>query len=161
MTEFEGLYNRYFKDVFLFIYRLSGDKYLAEDITSETFLKAIKSIDGFRGNSDIRTWLFQIAKNNYYSHLRKDKRIVNIQENMDNKDNIDIEKNIVSKEESMKIHRIIHSLKEPYKEVFTLRVFGELSFKDIGHLFKKTDNWACVTYHRARMKIKKQMEDLV
>lgn len=159
MTEFEKVYDKYFNDVFLFIYRLSGDKYIAEDITSETFLKAIKSIDDFRGDSDIRTWLCKIAKNIYYSHLRKNKRIVNIEENIESKDNLDMEKNIVSKEESMKAHKIIHNLKEPYKEVFSLRVFGELSFKEIGSLFGKTDNWACVTFHRARNKIKEQMED--
>lgn len=159
MTDFEELYSEYFNDVFLFICRLSGDKYLAEDITSETFLKAIKSVEDFRGDSDIRTWLCQIAKNIYYSHLRKNKRIVDIKENIESKENIDIEKKIVSKEETMKAHKIIHNLQEPYKEVFSLRVFGELSFKEIGNLFEKTDNWACVTFHRARNKIKEQMED--
>lgn len=159
MTDFEELYSVYFKDVFLFIYRLSGDKHLSEDITSETFLKAIKSLEGFRGDSDIRTWLCQIAKNIYYSHLRKDKRLSHIQEDIESKDNIDIERKIVSKEESMRLHKIIHNLKEPYKEVFSLRVFGELSFKEIARIFGKTDNWACVTYHRARNKIKEEMED--
>src|SRR5699024_7555460 len=137
----------------------SGDKHLAEDVTSETFLKAIESVADFRGDSDIRTWLCQIAKHIYYSHLRKNKRIVDIHTNIEHKDNIDIEKSIVSKEESMKAHKIIHNLEEPYKEVFSLRVFGELSFKEIGNLFGKTDNWACVTFHRARNKIKEQMED--
>lgn len=159
VTDFEELYSKYFNDVFLFICRLSGDKYLAEDITSETFLKAIKSVEDFRGDSDIRTWLCQIAKNIYYSHLRKNKRIINVHEDIESKDNTDIERKIVSKEETMKAHKIIHKLQEPYKEVFSLRVFGELSFKEIGKLFGKTDNWACVTYHRARNKIKEQMED--
>lgn len=78
MTGFEDIYNKYFKDVYLFIYKLSGDKHIAEDIMSETFMKAIKSIDSFKGNCDIRVWLFQIAKNSYFSHLRKTNRFVEI-----------------------------------------------------------------------------------
>ena len=71
---------------------------------------------------------------------------------------INIEQELTSKEDAMKIHQILHGLKEPYKEVFTLRVFAELSFKEIGSIFGKTENWACVTYHRARKKIQEEME---
>ena len=159
MTEFEEIYNRYFKDVYLFLYRLSGDKYIAEDITSETFLKAIKSIDGFRGDSDIRTWLCQIGKNTYYSYLRKNKESLDFKEDIEDKDSLSIETSLVSEEESLAIHKIIHELKEPYKEIFSLRVFGEISFKEIAQIFGKTDNWACVTYHRARKKIREKMEE--
>ncbi len=159
MTEFEEIYNRYFKDVYLFLYRLSGDKYIAEDITSETFLKAIKSIDGFRGDSDIRTWLCQIGKNTYYSYLRKNKESLDFKEDIEDKDSLSIETSLVSEEESLAIHKIIHELKEPYKEIFSLRVFGELSFKEIAQIFGKTDNWACVTYHRARKEIREKMEE--
>ena len=160
MTEFEEVYDRYFKDVYLFLYRLSGDKYIAEDITSETFLKAIKSIDSFRGDSDIRTWLCQIGKNTYYSYLRRNKETFDLKEDIEDKDIPTIEANLVSQEESIRIHKIKHNLKDPDKEIFSLRVFGELSFKEIGKIFGKTDNWACVTYHRARKKIKEEMEDL-
>lgn len=159
MTELEDVYNNYFKDVYFFIYSLSKDKYIAEDLTSETFLKAIKSIDCFQGNCDIKTWLFQIAKNSYYSYIRKNKNLVDIDSVPEKKDDIDIEKSVFSSEESMIIHEILHNLSEPYKEVFSLRIFGELSFKQIGSLFGKTDNWACVTFHRARNKIKEEMRD--
>jgi len=159
VTELEDVYNNYFKDVYFFIYSLSKDKYIAEDLTSETFLKAIKSIDCFQGNCDIKTWLFQIAKNSYYSYIRKNKNLVDIDSVPEKKDDIDIEKSVFSSEESMIIHEILHNLSEPYKEVFSLRIFGELSFKQIGSLFGKTDNWACVTFHRARNKIKEEMRD--
>ena len=159
MTELEEIYNNYFKDVYFFIYSLSKDKHIAEDVTSETFLKAIKSIESFKGNCDIKTWLFQIAKNSYYSHVRKHKNLVDIDSVPEQKDDNDIEKSMFSSEESMKIHEILHDLSEPYKEVFSLRVFGELSFKQIGSLFGKTDNWACVTFHRARNKIREEMRD--
>lgn len=159
MTEFEDIYNNYFKDVFLYLCSLSGDKHIAEDITSETFMKAIKSIDSFNGTCDLRVWLFQIAKNCYFSYLRKNKKLVDIGVFPEQKDNLDVEHIISSSEESMKVHGILHNLDEPYKEVFSLRVFGELSFKQIAYLFGKSDNWACVTYHRARNKIKERMED--
>lgn len=159
MAELEEIYNNYFKDVYFFIYSLSKDKHIAEDVTSETFLKAIKSIESFKGNCDIKTWLFQIAKNSYYSHVRKHKNLVDIDSVPEQKDDNDIEKSMFSSEESMKIHEILHDLSEPYKEVFSLRVFGELSFKQIGSLFGKTDNWACVTFHRARNKIREEMRD--
>lgn len=143
----------------MYIYSLSGDRHIAEDITAETFMKAIKSIEKFKGNCDIRVWLCQIAKNCYFSFLRKKKKTVHLDELSEQKDNFNFEQIISSTEESMEIHEILHNLDEPYKEVFSLRVFGELSFKQIACLFGKSDNWACVTYHRARNKIKERMED--
>lgn len=156
--EFEKIYIRYFNDVFLFLKKLSKDESIAEEITSETFFKAMRSIDTFRGETDIRVWLCQIAKNCYFSHIKKQQRIVDIDtvELSDNKNAI--EEQILNRSDAMRIHRLLHDLAEPYKEVFMLRVFGELSFKQIADIFQKTDNWACVTYHRARNKILSQME---
>lgn len=159
MAQLEDIYTNYFSDVFLYIYSLSGDKHIAEDITSETFVKALKSLDSFKGNCDIRVWLCQIAKNSYFSYLRKKNKLVNIDELPGQVADFDVEKKVASQETSMKVHEIIHTLNEPYKEVFSLRVFGELTFKQIAKLFGKSDNWACVTYHRARNKIKERMED--
>jgi RNA polymerase sigma-70 factor (ECF subfamily) len=122
-------------------------------------LKAINSLDSFEGKSDIKVWLFQIAKNSYYSYLRKNKRVVPTEEFDKERASTDIERNILDKEESLRIHKILHKLSEPYKEVFTLRMFGELSYKEIGEIFGKTDNWACVTYYRARKKINEKMRE--
>lgn len=159
MTQLEDIYNTYFKDVFLYVYSLSGDKHIAEDITSETFMKALTSLDSFRGDSDIRVWLCQIAKNSYYSFLRKKKSYVDLESLPEPANEENVEQEIITSEASMKVHEIIQNLKDPYKKVFTLRVFGELSFKQIGNLFAKSDNWACVTYHRAREKIKARLGD--
>lgn len=159
MTEFEVIYQTYFKDVYLYILSLSKDPHIAEDMTSEAFLKALKSIDNFKGNCDIRVWLCQIAKNCYFSFLRKNKKFQDIEAIPESESEINVEHAVSSSEESMKIHTILHNLGEPYKEVFSLRVFGELSFKQIASLFGKTDNWACVTYHRARNMIKELMEE--
>ncbi|WP_082252845.1 sigma-70 family RNA polymerase sigma factor [Bacillus sp. FJAT-27251] len=159
VTQLEDIYNTYFKDVFLYVYSLSGDKHIAEDITSETFMKALTSLDSFRGDSDIRVWLCQIAKNNYYSYLRKKKRFVDLESLPESASEDNVEQEITTSEASMKVHEIIQNLKEPYKKVFTLRVFGELSFKQIGKMYAKSDNWACVIYHRAREKIKSRLGD--
>lgn len=159
MTDFEEIYNTYFRDVYLYIKSLSKDSQIAEDITSETFLKAVESIDNFNGTCDIRVWLCQIAKNNYFSYLRKNKKIVYAEQLQEQEANIDIEKSMLSEETSMEIHEILHNIDEPYKEVFSLRTFSGLSFKQIGSLFQKNENWACVTYHRARKKIKNKLEE--
>ena len=71
---------------------------------------------------------------------------------------MDILEKIIKREDSLKIHRYLHQLEEPYKEVFQLRVFGELSFADIGRIFHKTESWARVTYHRARLKLQEKMQ---
>lgn len=160
--EFEKIYQIYFKDIYYYMLSLSKDKHIAEDITSETFLKAIKSIDKFRGDTKLRVWLCQIAKNEYFSYLRKNKK-VDFRKNLDDimeKEETDLfEKDIISNEGFIKISNIIRSsLKEPYSEIFRLRVYDELSFKEIGNIFGKTNNWACVTYHRARKKIQKELE---
>ena len=160
MTELESLYKMYFKDVYLYAKSLSEDEHIAEDITSETFIRAINSIDTFKGHCDIRIWLCQIAKNSYFLYLRKNRKVVFTETISERKSNINLEQLMVSKEDTLKVHKILHSLKEPYKEVFSLRVFGELSFKQIGDIFGKTQNWACVTYHRSRKKIQKNWRNI-
>ncbi|WP_455716118.1 RNA polymerase sigma factor [Anaerosporobacter sp.] len=159
MTEIEIIYKTYFNDVYLFVLSLCGNEHIAEDITAETFFKAMKSLNQFHGTCELRVWLCQIAKNCYYTSLRKNKRINEDIIPEEQASDIDIEKLLLKDETSMLIHETLHKLDEPYKEVFTLRVLGELSFKKIGNLFGKTENWACVTYHRAKNKIKERMED--
>ena len=78
--EYEQIYRTYFKSVYHYIWKLSGDEHIAEEITSETFLKAMKSIGDFRGDCDIRVWICQIAKNTYYSYLKKNNRTVSVNE---------------------------------------------------------------------------------
>ena len=160
--KFEEIYETYFKDVYLYIRRLSGNDHIAEEITSETFFKALQSIDKFRGECDIRVWLCQIAKNCYYTYLEKNKKYINVENevlsNIPDNEISTLDK-IIIKDDSNKIRKLLHTIPEPYKEVFMWRVFADLSFKQIGQLFNKSDNWACVTYHRARLMIKEKMED--
>ena len=151
----EELYQLYFKDVYLYVLALSKEEVVAEDITHETFFKAMKSIGAFKGECDIRVWLCQIAKNTYYTYCKKQKRFVpaeEVEEEIQERP-VSIERRFEDKEQALNIHKVLHTLEEPYKEVFSLRVFGELSFREIGELFDKTDLWARVTYRRAKEKI--------
>ena len=159
MTDFEDVYRRYFKDVFLYVKALSGDDAIAEEITSETFFKALRSLNSFKGNCDIRVWLCQIAKNSYFSYLKKRKRFIEEKAFEDIQEPNNFEKKLEQEESALRIHHILHNMPEPYKEVFNLRTFGELSFQQIAKVFDKNANWACVTYHRAKKKIQEQMED--
>ena len=160
--KFEEIYETYFKDVYLYIRRLSGNDHVAEEITSETFFKALQSINKFRGECEIRVWLCQIAKNCYYTYLEKNKKYISLDNdvlsNVPDNEISTLEK-IVIKDDSEIIRKLLHTIPEPYKEVFMWRVFADLSFKQIGQLFNKSDNWACVTYHRARLMIRERMED--
>ncbi len=161
--EFDQIYNSYFKSVYLYVMQLSGNEHIAEEITSETFFKAINSVDSFRGDCDMRVWLCQIAKNTYYSYLKKNRKELSIDESdlrnvADPDARIDVQ--IGEQEEARLIRKILHDISDPYKEVFMWRVFGELSFKEIGDLYGKTDNWACVTYHRARKMIQNRLEEI-
>jgi len=166
VTEFEQIYRDYFDDVYRYIRRLSGDKNIAEDITSETFFKAMRSISGFRGDCDIRVWLCQIAKNCYYTYLKKsgktdttDSAVLAEWQSAGVTAGTTIEEQYMKHEDAAQIRTILHQVPEPYKEVFMWRVFAELSFKQIGQLFGKSENWACVTCHRAKKMIQSGLED--
>lgn len=153
-------FEEYYKDVLRFLRGLSRDEYLAEELTQETIYRAIKSIDTFKGDSDLRVWLCSIAKNLYFTHCRKQKRIVQGEayENLEAEEKL-FSQVIEDKETAFQVHKILHELREPYKEVFSLRVFGELSFREIGELFQKSEHWACVTYHRAKSMIREKLRD--
>lgn len=158
MEQFEEVYNKYFHDVFSYLRGLTLNETLAEELTEETFFKAMLALNRFREDCDIRVWLCQIAKNCYFTHYKKQKKfqpevVLDLAVEQE-----DFDKMLVNKEEAYQIHQILHNLPEPYKEVFSLRVFGELSFQKIGLLFAKSEHWACVTFHRAKQKIQKEME---
>ena len=158
MTDFNEIYSLYFKDVYKYVLSISRDEMIAEEITQETFFKALKNIDRFDGKCKLYVWLCQIAKNTFFTYRKKEK----YHEDLTEVENILVESTIeqclLSKESIFNIHKELHSLDEPYKEVFMLRVFGDLSFSQIGSLFEKTESWARVTYHRAKMKLKERME---
>lgn len=155
---FEEIYRVYFREIYLFLLGLSKDASLSEELTEESFFRAMKALPKFRGDCDIRVWLCQIAKHTYYEYLRKNRHLVDEKENQEpSLMQQGIEERIMDKDSARQIHEIVHELQEPYKEVFYLRVFGELSFEQIGSIFGKTANWACVTYHRAKSRIQDKL----
>ena len=155
VPEFQEVYELYFKDVYKYVLALCRDEHMAEEVTQETFFKALKSIDSFRGQCKLYVWLCQIAKHTYFSMAAKSRNSPAVLPT-DTEDVL--ERVLLTKESAFEIHKILHDLEEPYKEVFSLRVFGELSFKQIGQLFGKTESWARVTYHRARLKIRGELK---
>jgi len=157
VQDFDKIYSEYFSEVYKFAFSLCQNPTLAEEITQETFFKALKSIDSFKGNCKLGTWLCKIAKNTFYSCAKKHNsqtdyplEIIISDEN--------IEERFADKETAYAIHGVLHKLSEPYKEVFWLRTFGELSFAQIGALFGKTESWARVTYYRAKILIKEELQ---
>jgi len=144
----------------LFIRSLSHDESIAEEITQEVFFKVLKSIEKFDGSKDIRAWLYTIAKNTYFSHYKKKKRQIDSDVVEESNMGVQIVKHLMNEEDAFTVHQFLHSMNEPYKEVFSLRTFGELPFEKIGHLFGKSAGWARVTYYRARKKIIEYMEEM-
>lgn len=151
--EFDEIYRLYVGDVYRFLLKLSGDENLAEELTQETMFRAFRYIDSFDGSCKITVWLCQIGKNCFYDYCRKNKKEYFSEDTELIPDKNNMELNFEDKETARKIHRVIHDLEEPYKEVFTLRVFGELSYRDIADIFGKSENWARVIYYRAKLKI--------
>jgi len=149
-----------YESVYRYVFSLCRSEAEAKDITQETFMKAFLAADHFKGNSSLLTWLCTIAKNLYSNKCRKNAREVSLDESCTGTvsheqsfDELFVEKDI-----SMRIHQILHTMEEPYKEVFSLRVFGELSFANIAQLFSKTESWARVTFHRSRKSIIEQLK---
>ena len=160
MEDFEAVFRAYYDDVFRFLRGLTASENLAEELTQETFFRAFRSIEQYRGESELRVWLCSIARNLYYSHCRKEKHLTGDEVPRDYAaDGADLTDLIADKELAFQLHKVLHTMREPYKEVFSLRVFGELSFSEIGALFDKSGHWACVTFHRAKSMIHDQIKE--
>ena len=158
MTEFERIYNEYFRGVYTFVLSLSRNEKIAEEITQETFFKALKGIDKFKGNCKINVRLCKKAKK-YIFHLSRQAETVWNRRYIKIVSESSIERKYLNNEETFRIHKAIHFLDEPYKEVFMLRVFGELSYNQISQLFEKTESWGRVTFYRAKQKIQDLLKE--
>lgn len=156
--DFETVYLEYFREIRRYLLGLSKDPDLAEELTQETFFKAIRFQRRFQEGTDLRAWLYAIARNAYRSHLRKRKVTVEPPADLPEQSGVSLTDALEDKEQAAAIHRCLHAMEEPYKEVFHLRVFGELPFRDIAGLFGKTESWARVTFYRAKQKIIQELE---
>ena len=160
----EELYKEYSKLVYNYLYSLSRDSFISEELTQETFYKAIKGINKFNYEYKVSTWLCQIAKNTWIDFLRKEKRKKEIPRhdvNYIEKFIIEksIEENVEDKAKIIELYKNIHKLDEDTREVFYLRIKGELSFKEIGEILNKTENWARLAFYRGKIKLKEVMKD--
>ena len=160
MPDLEAVYRAHFSDVYRYALALSRNEQTAEEVTQATFFKALTAIDTFRGECQLRVWLCQIARNQYLTLCREQKHFTDQEaEAADG----GIEEGFADRESAAQLHRLLHDLPEPYKEVFSLRTFGELPFGElpfgqIGELFGKSESWARVTYFRARQKLKEEFD---
>ena len=166
--DIEKLYREYFTPVYRYTLSLVHDPDMAEEITQETFFRALKKINDYRGEASLKVWLCQIARNLSFDSLKRQLKITALTKHDDDESNdyelpagseSDPEEQLLRKQTAMRIHRVLHDLKEPYKEVFQLRTFGDLSFAEIGELFGKSESWARVTYYRSRMMIKEELDE--
>ena len=159
MQDFEQVYKTYYPQVYLYLLKLCKDELLAEEITQDTFFKVLKNIDSYRGDCKFSVWLCQIAKNQFYSYLKKNRRLTDFPlENLSEEGEEGLEVQVANKEMALKIHEVLHEIEEPYREVFWMRTFGELSFGEIARVHKKSESWARVTYHRAKMMIREAIK---
>ena len=157
--EFDEIYKENARIVMKFLLSMTNDYHLAEELTQETFYRAYKNIKGFKGTCKLNVWLCQIAKNLYLDMVKSSKWKKETTLSEAQEDKRQSFREVEEKDSVARIYRKIHSLEEPYKEVFLLRYNGDLSLKEIAELFGKTENWARVTYYRAKEKLKKSLQE--
>ncbi len=146
------------KEVYRYVFSLCRDESVAEEVTQEAFYKAMEHLDRFRGTCKLSVWLCQIAKNTYYTFVKKQSRYASDGE-VPERGTPGFEEAFLDRETAWELHKRLHRLHEPYREVFSLRVFGELSFSQIGELFGKTDGWARVIFYRARQELRRNLDE--
>ena len=158
LDEIEIIYQKYYKFVKGYAFTLCFDENLAEDITQETFFKAIKSYEKFNHKCKVETWLCQIAKNTFLN-LKRPKQTENIDNFLNLVSDDNIEENLVKKDNVKNILSASRDLDSPYKEVFYMKTLGDFSYEIIAEVFEKSESWARVTYYRAKQKIIERMKE--
>jgi len=155
----DELYSEYFQTVFKYMFCITHDADLSEELTQETFYQAMKTCESFRGDCKVSVWLCQIAKRLWYKEYSKRKRqgfnsIDDIVESLPAEESI--EKDVVEKESKIELYKRISSLDEKTREVIYLRLTGELSFREIGDILMKNETWARVTFYRGKQKLARE-----
>ena len=157
--EIEEYYDKYGNKIYSYLLGLSGDSDISRELTQETFLRAISSLSSFRGNCSVSTWLCSIAKNLWHKELRRR----GLHPSSDGEPPLPEtdsspppDEAAEQKDSKMFVLRQVHSLPETEKEIILLRATGAMTFAEIGELFGKTENWARVTYYRAKQKLRKE-----
>ena len=161
-TDIEQIYRQYFRDVYRFLYSLCGNCDLSEELTQETFLRAITSIKRFRGICSIKSWLFQIARHCLYQQWDKERirraSISKLQETLHITDGPSLYEEYIARENREHMYRSILTLPQTAREVLMMRIGGELSFREIGEVLGKSENWARVTFFRAKQQLIREID---
>nr|WP_072537228.1 sigma-70 family RNA polymerase sigma factor [Anaerococcus mediterraneensis] len=156
--DIEKIYRIYFEDLYRFLLYLCKNKEVAQDICSESFIKAMKNIENIE-DSKIKSYLFQIGKNTYYNYYNKNKKVLLTDQIEDFDKKLEsFETDILEKERLSDLEIAINKLDNPYKDIVKLRL-NDLSFREIGEIYKKDQNWACVVFYRAKEKLKILLEE--
>ena len=155
MQDIEKIYEEYFETVNKYLFCLTKNYDISEELTQETFYRAVKKIGTYKGDCKISVWLCQIAKNLWYDQCRKNKKIIsNEYELLDLKGEDGVEEQIISNDEKITLYKKMQKLDEKTREVIYLRITGELNFKEIGDILNKSETWARVTFYRGKEKMK-------
>ena len=156
MQDIEKLYEEYFETVNKYLFCLTHNNDISEELTQETFYRAVRKIDKYKGECKISVWLCQIAKNLWYDECRKNKRTINTGEDglFDIQETNTLEEEVIANDEKMLLYKKLQLLDDKTREVMYLRLSGELSFKEIGIILNKTGNWARVTFYRGKNQLK-------
>lgn len=154
----EEIYEKYASKIYKYIYALCLNADVAEEILQDTFYNALKNIDNFKGNSSIYTWLCTIAKNNWKNYLKRKSKIefIPLEEDALNIQNTE---NIEDRQELLKVYEAMHNLDSVTREVVLVRLHSDLSFKEIGNLFGKSEQWARSIFYRGKLKIREELKD--
>ena len=157
----DEIYRRHAKAVYAFLLAKTADSMLAEELTQETFYQAVKSIGSFKGESSVSTWLIGIANNVLRGYFRKQKK--QAEEELPKTEiaargGTATEDIVLRSMDTISLMQAMHRLAEPYREVLHLRLTADLSFKEIGQIMERTENWARVTYYRGKEKLLKGVE---
>ncbi len=153
MDDMDAVYRSHAQTVYKFLLAQCHDPDLSEELTQETFCQAVRSIDRFDGACKLSVWLCQIAKHLWYQHLRKHQRDSVPLETALESPVPSAEEGLLEQEGRLALLRLIHQLPEPHREVVYLRIFGNLSFREIGDVLGRTENWARVTFYRSKEKL--------
>lgn len=156
MQDIEKIYEEYFKTVNKYLFCLTHNNDISEELTQETFYKAVKKIDTYKGECKMSVWLCQIAKNLWYDQCKRNKKFINTGEAylLELQELNTLEKQVILNDEKIILYKKMQLLDEKTREVIYLRITGELSFKEIGTILNKTENWARITFYRGKNKLK-------
>ena len=157
--DMDSAYQEYASLVYRFLYSYTRDAEWSQELMQETFLRAVSSVSRYDGSCKLSVWLCQIAKHVLYQELRKKKRVkaVELTDYLPDDSAPDGESSILQQENRIELYRAIHNLREPQREVVLYRITGELSFREIGAILGKSENWSRTVFYRAKQKLKKEL----